>query len=735
MTTYHTRNPLGSTAVKDLYDNAENLDHRENDRENEEWGDRFGVPRLTWHGIEKRHERQQQEFEDQFEQFLLSSGYEDLGDYGPGLHLTSRNQIFRYNGELYRPSAVLDLPYTTTGVWADESGLFVSVGDAALRQELAAPTGAELVDFKQPGVGARQRTVADKFRETISAFDYVSPSWTPSQQREGFQRMIDSAGPAAVFVIPSIGSSYFQIDDTLYFDDYQTFRGDSQVQIVMVGGAKACFAPRKTGARTEFVEFSSLTLRNSNTNLWVDENAIGINVLEVSHFKLVRCRLRDFSRALIHGGTTPGVSGGYYNSIEECEIANNKVGIDAIDNANSTVVIGGRIHSNREGFRGANLTDYTFLAAFERNRIGIHCLSGAQGVNAPSGRFEGNNRNQVITNIVVAAGVATVNSARHWLVDGDEVIVTVSAEPLLNGIKTVSAAGPNSYQLDATGVADGTYSGTGATIVLPAGGAAVYEVGAFRNSIGGCHFSSGADQVIDKDGRNFFISSGGGTRPTSGLSSNNIAGNPKFRVDSNADGLADGWSVESAPPSAGFTLALDTSVKRGGVNSQRLTVASSGTVRKSVFRRFRVTPGIPWILVIDFRTDTALPWNLRIGNALNGTDYVNTPLSYKGDFFSQVPTYFVPTQEDIVVTLFMNASTASAGSASKNLWIDSISLSPGTVAPMGGVEARATMSSYPSSGRPTLPEPLEIVFDSTLGMPIFYDGVAGAWKSFDGVVR
>lgn len=51
MTTYNTGNKLGSTAVKDLYDNAENLDVAVNDRQNNTWRDRFNVERLTWTGI------------------------------------------------------------------------------------------------------------------------------------------------------------------------------------------------------------------------------------------------------------------------------------------------------------------------------------------------------------------------------------------------------------------------------------------------------------------------------------------------------------------------------------------------------------------------------------------------------------------------------------------------------------------------------------------------------------
>lgn len=58
MTTYNTGNPLGSAAAKDLYDNAENFDHREVDRTNETWPDRLGVSRLTWYGIEKKTKEQ-----------------------------------------------------------------------------------------------------------------------------------------------------------------------------------------------------------------------------------------------------------------------------------------------------------------------------------------------------------------------------------------------------------------------------------------------------------------------------------------------------------------------------------------------------------------------------------------------------------------------------------------------------------------------------------------------------
>ncbi len=141
MTTYNTGNPIGSTAVQDLYDNAQNLDQLVNTREARLHPDRFGVPRKTWHGMEQ-----------EFLEFLSNSGYEIIGTYGAGLQVTAYNQVFLKDGEFYRAAASLTLPYTTTGNWATEESSFVAVGDAVLRQDLAADSGASLVGYS-PTVG------------------------------------------------------------------------------------------------------------------------------------------------------------------------------------------------------------------------------------------------------------------------------------------------------------------------------------------------------------------------------------------------------------------------------------------------------------------------------------------------------------------------------------------------------------------------------------------------------
>lgn len=138
---------LGSTSPQVLLKNAINLDKLVNGRESESLPDRFAVLRRTWFGMERAHDRQMQSQENRFDTFIASSGYKVVGDYTAGpLTITEYNQLIRYNNELYKLTAATDLPFTTAGntdqTWtATDSAHFVSVGDAALRQNLGSGEG------------------------------------------------------------------------------------------------------------------------------------------------------------------------------------------------------------------------------------------------------------------------------------------------------------------------------------------------------------------------------------------------------------------------------------------------------------------------------------------------------------------------------------------------------------------------------------------------------------------
>ena len=155
MSTYKTGNPLGSAAVKDLFDNAENLDFALNSLTALIWTDRLGKTRRSFFGMESAFVTQLTSQESRFNTFIQSSGYQIVGDYTAGpLTLTDYNQLIRYNNELYKLTAATDIPFTTAGntdeTWTStDAAHFVSVGDAALRQNLGSDEeglGADLVN-------------------------------------------------------------------------------------------------------------------------------------------------------------------------------------------------------------------------------------------------------------------------------------------------------------------------------------------------------------------------------------------------------------------------------------------------------------------------------------------------------------------------------------------------------------------------------------------------------------
>lgn len=171
--TYNTGNALGSTDVRDLLDNAHNLDDAVNDIVNDTWVDRFGRTRKTLKGYDAAFEADQVARAAAFQAFLEATGWSSLGAYGAGVVITSHTQTVDYLGQPYslKPSipVSLDAPYVTTGVWATEGVNFKLVGDNSLRQDLASSlSGARLLAY-------RNRTAQDKFDDFISITDYRLP--------------------------------------------------------------------------------------------------------------------------------------------------------------------------------------------------------------------------------------------------------------------------------------------------------------------------------------------------------------------------------------------------------------------------------------------------------------------------------------------------------------------------------------------------------------------------------
>lgn len=164
---YNTGNPVepsGSSDPRDLRDNAQIIDKLVNSSDLT-WLGRLGNTLKTWAGMTAEHNAAQVQRNAEFQQFLLSSGYEVPVPYAPGISITRTTQTVVYNGELYRPKQA-SLPFITTTFPAD-SAKWIANGDNSFRQEL----GSKVGDGGTSLTGYRGRLLSDKLHESVSIAD------------------------------------------------------------------------------------------------------------------------------------------------------------------------------------------------------------------------------------------------------------------------------------------------------------------------------------------------------------------------------------------------------------------------------------------------------------------------------------------------------------------------------------------------------------------------------------
>lgn len=157
--TYRTGNALGSSAPKDLFDNASNFDEAMNSA-SPSFDDRFGKRRQTWAGAEY-----------EWQQFLINSGFEPAHlTYvdGTPLVVSRPTQLIDRAGFVYRVKTPQSFPYTLTGTWATDQNKVVDVGDSPLRQQLAASTGGTLIGVT--GYANLQDNL-----DTLAAGEFITP--------------------------------------------------------------------------------------------------------------------------------------------------------------------------------------------------------------------------------------------------------------------------------------------------------------------------------------------------------------------------------------------------------------------------------------------------------------------------------------------------------------------------------------------------------------------------------
>lgn len=168
---YLTRDPVPSADMRNVFDNAQNLDLFLNDITSAFWTDRLGRSRMSWFGMESAFTVKLTDFESHFAtqltaqetefdaaqadkearfvHFLDSSGYVFLGDYEDGpFQFSARNQYIRFQGQFFRLSKETDTGFTTTGTdetsFANDVTHLVLMDGDTLRQNLGS---------SEPGMG------------------------------------------------------------------------------------------------------------------------------------------------------------------------------------------------------------------------------------------------------------------------------------------------------------------------------------------------------------------------------------------------------------------------------------------------------------------------------------------------------------------------------------------------------------------------------------------------------
>ena len=161
-TRYNTGNPIESTDMRDMSDNAKNFDEFSNSS-SDTFTDRLGYERLTVNGAIKRTGFKPG-YGDFTTGFTVMPGQRDIAWYDP----VSKNW-YSYLGITPSPSGHPVAPGTNPvgdSDWAPRT-------DESLRHELADGSGSNLIGFSQPNSTTPNiRTLEDKVSEKISISDF-----------------------------------------------------------------------------------------------------------------------------------------------------------------------------------------------------------------------------------------------------------------------------------------------------------------------------------------------------------------------------------------------------------------------------------------------------------------------------------------------------------------------------------------------------------------------------------
>lgn len=253
---YLTRDPVPSADMRNVFDNAQNLDLFLNDITSAFWTDRLGRSRMSWFGMESAFTVKLTDFESRFAtkltaqetafdaaqadkearfvHFLDSSGYVFLGDYEDGpFQFSARNQYIRFQGQFFRLSKETDTGFTTTGTdetsFANDVTHLVLMDGDTLRQNLGSGEGDPIVAPEKVRVMDGNLADAIKYQTLFmhgGADDYDSVTKDGTDNYQPFKDAIDTAIANSYQPVIVDGGDFF-IDLTVPGRDYIDLGGSN----------------------------------------------------------------------------------------------------------------------------------------------------------------------------------------------------------------------------------------------------------------------------------------------------------------------------------------------------------------------------------------------------------------------------------------------------------------------------------------------------------------------------
>lgn len=249
---YLTRDPVPSADMRNVFDNAQNLDLALNDLTSSLWTDRLGRSRMSWFGLESAFSVKLSDFEsrftsqiveqeatfdasqadkeNRFQHFLVSSGYVFLGDYEDGpFQFSARNQYIRYNNQYYRLNAATDVGFTATGTdatsFANDVTHFVLMDGDTLRQDLGSEDGFKFIGHV-PSFAALRAVIPEYEGQQILLTSYYEDWGSELNPTTGGGKFVSISGTGiddgGHICVPNGSASFYwlRVTDEVKLTDY-----------------------------------------------------------------------------------------------------------------------------------------------------------------------------------------------------------------------------------------------------------------------------------------------------------------------------------------------------------------------------------------------------------------------------------------------------------------------------------------------------------------------------------